>query len=238
MLIIGALAEEATLFTTMAIELLESLGFTLNQEKSILTPTQTIEFLGFTVNSNTMTISLPNEQITKLQKLCRQIMSASKPKLRSIAQLLGLLESYRPAIWKAPLHFRFLQALLIHGLITSHHDYEVHLPTKQKLELQWWLQNITSMNGSPIMFPPPDITIFSDASKQGWGAVCSDRQTNGKWSATERLLHINILELKAAFLGLKSLLKNHCSITVALNMDNSTAVAYVNAKEGLTRYHY
>ena len=98
MLIIGASAEEATLFTTMAIELLESLGFTLNQEKSILTPTQTIEFLGFTINSNTMTISLPNEKITKLQKLCRQIMSASKPKLRSIAQLLGLLESYRPAI--------------------------------------------------------------------------------------------------------------------------------------------
>ena len=32
MLIIGASAEEATLFTTMAIELLESLGFTLNQE--------------------------------------------------------------------------------------------------------------------------------------------------------------------------------------------------------------
>jgi hypothetical protein len=74
--------------------------------------------------------------------------------------------------------------------------------------------------------------LFSDASKQGWGAVTSSYQTNGKWSATEKLLHINILELKAALLGLKSLLKNHRSMTVSLNMDNSTAVAYINHKGG------
>jgi hypothetical protein len=50
---------------------------------------------------------------------------------------------------------------------------------------------------------------------RGGGQSPAVNQTNGKWSATEKLLHINILELKAAFLGLKSLLKNHRSMTGA-----------------------
>jgi hypothetical protein len=107
MLIIGASAEEATLFTTMAIELLESLGFTLNQEKSILTPTQTIEFLGFTINSNTMTIPLPNEKITKLRKLCRQIMSASKPKIKEHSSTSGIIRVLPPSHLEGTSSFSF-----------------------------------------------------------------------------------------------------------------------------------
>ena len=138
------------------------LGFIINKEKSIMTPTQVIQFLGFIINSNTMMILLPQEKVNKLQTLCRQILRIEKPALRSIAQLLGLLESYRPAIWKALLHFRFLQALLIRNLHTSDHNYEtkIQLPGKQKVEIQWWFQNIMSINGTPITVPPPDVTIY------------------------------------------------------------------------------
>ena len=174
MLIIGASPEETSQFTVMAIKLLESLGFIIiNKEKSIMTPTQVIQFLGFIINSNTMMILLLQEKVNKLQTLCRQILKIEKPALRSIAQLLGLLESYRPAIWKAPLHFRFLQALLIRNLHTSDHEARIQLPGKQKAEIQWWFQNIMTINGSPITVPPPDVTIFSDAAKQRWGAVTS-----------------------------------------------------------------
>ena len=30
----------------------------------------------------------------------------------------------------------------------------------------------------------------------GWGAVSNGVRTNGKWSAQEKMLHINVLELK------------------------------------------
>lgn len=61
-----------------------------------------------------------------------------------------------------PLNFCCLQALQIHCLLKSTPDYvaEVHLPNKQKEELQWLFQNITIVNGSSIMTPPPDISIF------------------------------------------------------------------------------
>ena len=65
------------------------LGFIINKEKSIMTPTQVIQFLGFIINSNTMMILLPQEKVNKLQTLCRQILKIEKPALRSIAQLFS-----------------------------------------------------------------------------------------------------------------------------------------------------
>ena len=70
------------------------------------------------------------------------------------------------------------------------------------------------------------------ASKVGWGAVCDKVKTNGEWTAQDRALHINVLELKGAFLAVQALLKNQSHKTVSLNMDNSTAVAYINHKGG------
>ena len=44
--------------------------------------------------------------------------------------------------------------------------------------------------------------------------------------------HINVLELKAAFLATKAFLKDRSKITVCLCMDNASAVAHVNNKGG------
>ena len=234
MLIIGSTPQETRQFTQMAMDLLESLGFVINKEKSILTPSRLITFLGFTIDSMRMLFTLPQEKVQKLLTLCRQIRSGSEVLLRTLAQLLGLLESYRQAVWKAPLHFRHLQALLIRGLAESNHNYTTQVPLtlQAKGELTWWLQNLAKVNGSPIIHPTPDLTIFTDASLTGWGAVCGNSQTNGKWSATEKRLHINVLELKGAMLGIQSLMKNQHSKIISLNMDNSTAVAYINHKGG------
>ena len=170
-----------------------------------------------------MRFTLPSEKVQKLLTLCRQIRSNSKVLLRTLAQLLGLLESYRLAVWQAPLHFRYLQALLIRGLNQMNHNYEapVSLCSQSLGEINWWLQNLETVNGSPIITPSSDLTIFTDASLI---------KTNRKWSATERQLHINVLELKGAMLGIQSLLKNQSSKIISLNMDSSTAVAYINHK--------
>ena len=67
---------------------------------------------------------------------------------------------------------------------------------------------------------------------QGWGATCQGKSTNGKWSSQESIQHINLLELKAAFLALKTFLKNQSHRVVLLKLDNSAAVAYLNNKGG------
>ena len=88
-----------------AIDLLVSLGFIINLEKSVIKPTRLIEFLGFLLNSISMSISLPNR---KVQQLVKKLVQASQITTRSLAQLLRLMVAAHPAILPAPLYYRQL----------------------------------------------------------------------------------------------------------------------------------
>ena len=59
--------EEATLH---AVRLFISLGFTIPPEKSVVIPTQVLEFLGFTLTSILMTVTLAEKKAKKSLHLC------------------------------------------------------------------------------------------------------------------------------------------------------------------------
>lgn len=61
-LIVGRDFNECYRWVKMTKKALLSLGFVINKEKSILTPTQEIEYLGYKFNSNRMTLGLPKEK--------------------------------------------------------------------------------------------------------------------------------------------------------------------------------
>ena len=69
-LILGSTDQEAQSHTAMAVSLLESLGFTVNLEKSCLIPTQIIIFQGFVIDSTVEALSLPQENVVKVKSLC------------------------------------------------------------------------------------------------------------------------------------------------------------------------
>ena len=76
---------------------------------------------------------------------------------------------------------------------------------------------------------PIDTTIYTDASLDGWGAVCEKSETGGMWTKQQQALHINALELLGAKLGHFSFFKDKKDIThIKVMMDNNTAVAYIN----------
>ena len=76
------------------------------------------------------------------------------------------------------------------------------------------------------------IQLFTDTSNEAWGAHLSQSSTKGLWSDGEKRLHINVLELKAVSLALRSF-KDQCqNQTVLVATDNSTVVAYINKQEG------
>ena len=49
------------------------------------------------------------------------------------------------------------------------YDTIVTLPASCREEVQWWIHNLQNNNSKPIIMPPADLTITSDASKTGWG---------------------------------------------------------------------
>ena len=221
--------------TGQVLDLLQSLGFIINFEKSVLTPSPIMEFLGLLVDSRTMMFYLPSHKVTRTIELCNALLQNRTVSLRELAQLLGFLESTRPAVWLAPLHFRHLQYCLIQQLARNKGSYDglVCLQLLAKGELQlWWISNIRQVNGSLIHPPSCEMTITSDGSKLGWGAAYGLQITKGSWSSRERSLHINILELKAAFLAIQSFLKHKTNMSIKLRLDNTTAVSYVNNKGG------
>ena len=73
------------------------------------------------------------------------------------------------------------------------------------------------------------ISLTTDASNVGWGAVCGDTSTGRFWSLEEQRYHINFLQLKAVLLGLKSLCGAFSEKHILVQSDNTTTVAYLNA---------
>ena len=88
------------------------------------------------------------------------------------------------------------------------------------------------VSGGSIRTPAPDLHLYSDASSLGWGAHLLDQNVSGVWSAQEKLLHINLLEMKALFLALQAFQEDVAGHHVTAMCDNSTVVAYVNKQGG------
>ena len=79
-----------------------------------------------------------------------------------------------------------------------------------------------------------DITIFTDASTQGWGAHMGDSQISGSWAPLECQLHINYLGFEAVEAALRHWAQVLQGCQVMIATDNSTVVSYIN-KQGGTR---
>lgn len=75
--------------------------------------------------------------------------------------------------------------------------------------------------------------IFSDTSLTGWGAASNGQKTHGFWNQLEQKLHINNLELIAAFLALKCFASEERNCEILLRIDNTTAISYINRLGGI-----
>ena len=111
-------------------------------------------------------------------------------------------------------------------------------------DLRWWVPSTPHDRNSQDITPPPfDLTIRTDASLLGWGTTCGGTSTGRPWSVEEAEQHINCLELMAAIQALKAFLRvgiqpptqslgHHSPHHILLEMDNTTAIAYVNRRGG------
>ena len=188
--------------------LLEHLGFQINWEKSMLNPVQQIEFLGFVIDSVSMKVSLPDDKVQKIQTKCQEMLNAKTVTVRALAKLIGKVAASVQAILPGPLHYRQLQILKAYGLKQGNQSYEteVTLSAECKAEIRWWMAKIAQWNGRSFIKPCPDLVlkIESDASGTGWGAQCQGVTAQGRWSDTEKTMHINALEMKAALFAQKA----------------------------------
>ncbi|CAG2197965.1 unnamed protein product [Mytilus edulis] len=187
------------------LSILRGLGFLINTNKSVMEPSQTMEFLGYTVNSKLLTLSLPKEKVEKIKNSSKLMLEHKKVSARDLAQLIGQLTATNQAVLPGPLHYRSLQILKTKALhLGGHYDHQIQLNEEVQNELHWWVTKLGSWNGKALLRPEPHLTIQSDASLSGWGATCQQISIGGLWIDEEKSLHINQLELKAAMFALEA----------------------------------
>lgn len=234
------LQEIQTIFN-LIVQLLTDLGFLIKREKCSPAPTKELTFLGALLNSDKMTISVPQEKMTDLQNRCLNLQKSKVCKSKDLAGTIGLMSHVaRIGLWEAPLYYRktqkqYIASVHLHGTYQKSRDKIIHLNLETLSELKWWTSHeLSQHNGIPLNLPPFDLTIATDSSKKGWGAFCNGQKTGGQWEVSESRAHINVLELKAALLALRSFVRTQrkCPVHIELLMDNSTAVAYLNKRGG------
>ena len=76
--------------------LLDNLGFTVHDKKSVLIPTKEITFVGFIFNSADMTVRLPLEKKESILKLCLSINKRSHITIREFSRFIGKVVATEP----------------------------------------------------------------------------------------------------------------------------------------------
>ena len=158
--------------TAYAQSLLESLGFTVNLEKSSMMPSTTIQHLGFVIDSINMTVSLPSDTLTRLVRSCQDLLVTDRVSIRKLARVIGTIVSSFMAVVHGQLHYRGLEMFKTQCLDQTHnYDRLVTLSNPCRADLLWWRDNAVSANGRSISdilgFSNCSDDLFTDASKSG-----------------------------------------------------------------------
>lgn len=233
-LLLGRTREECELNVSQTLDFLRNLGFIINKEKSRLSPAQCCKYLGFIFDSRRMSIVLPPEKKSKIEQLTLKFGTTRGCKIRDFAKMVGSIVSCCPAVKYGFAHTKSLEREKFLALEKNNGNYDalMKLSNNIKEDLLWWRLNVQKSQNSLKMLDFQR-EIFSDSSLTGWGAAYRNETARGSWNAEERACHINFLELKAAFFGLKCFAKHARGIDILLRIDNTTAISYINRMGGV-----
>lgn len=197
-----------------------------------------LQNLGFTVKREKC-----SAQLCAITTIAKEVLKFQETSFQMLLTLLGRMNhASQTGLLLAPLYYRSLQRDHIEAMHSSTNpsqSLKIALSPTSLEELRWWVSPITqNFNGQPLQTPPIEMTVSTDTSLLGWGATWPETTIGGPWLPLEAQAHINLLELKVTYLALSALFKSSTPVPqhVLLQMDNSTAVAYVN-KRGDTITH-
>jgi len=216
---------------------LKELGWVVREDKSSKDPSQEVLFLGFLINSLSMTCAVPPRKAHAMTHEFRRFAlraRTSKMPRRVVARMCGLANSVSQVF---PLAHALSRRLLF-DLKSSPGPWVSSMTVSPKAveDLLLLAEMLSSLRPTPLVPPSPTLQLRTDASLEGWGAHCltTSQKFSGTWDSDPELRDlqsINQLEILAAFRALQSLNPPPSSV-VLLETDNTTAVAYLSRFAG------
>ena len=205
----------------------------MHPEKSCLVPSTCLSHLGFQFDSHHMTVRVGRDKIDGILTEVHSLMVSSRPTIRVVASVSGKLNATCLAVPYGQLHLKSLDRCKNAALSRAKGDYDacMSLSSEALQDLSWWVSHLR-LAVAPLHHPPPSVTLFTDASNKGWGAVRDKHTAGGHWGYPEVEAHINVLELKAVLLSLQALCNDFLNVHILVYSDNTTTVAYINHMGG------
>ena len=220
--------------THLVIRLLLDLGFLISWKKSEIIPSQDFVFLGEHYRTDLGLVLPPEEKILNLFQQVNNLGHFQTVPVRQLLRLIGFMISLMDLIPLGRLHIRPLQWYLMEFWHPTSEMWDQPIPVLPRLfpHLLWWLQRENLMTGLSLDPPIPVLTLFTDASLMGWGAVLEDQTVSGVWSHAHLDEHINLLEMRAVFLALNHFKTRIQGQPLLVATDNTTVVAYLQNQGG------
>ena len=211
--------------TAILMQDLKSSGMMINHKKSQTQPSQQVEHLGFQIDLNKGVLQVPTPKLKTVRKELGKFLTQNEMTCRKAAAILGQLRSFLTAL---PCLRAFSDQLvkLTEKQTVSGWDQKIKIPPELKEQVKDIGVLLREWQGRRFAGKNPDRKSFSDSSTQGWGALdLNSGQKLHEFWRSEKGLHINIKELKAAIAAVQSLA--HPGETVFLSIDNQVAYSYL-----------
>lgn len=144
----------------------------LNKEKSSLTLSQHLEFMGALLVARVAREFLPRNRFVAIVELVSKLTCFPMTTARVCSRLLGHMEVNTYVVCHTRMRLRLLQAWLVKAFDQSRGlwDMVLMLPSAVIASLHWWTQEAVVCSGVPFTVLPPSVMLVTDASDLGWGA--------------------------------------------------------------------
>ncbi len=220
----------------MVLSHLSRLGLQVNREKSKLSTTQRISFLGMELDSVNLTARLSEERAQSMLRCLESLQRKRAVPLKHFQRLLGHMASSAAITPLGLLHMRPLQRWLYDRVprwAWRHGTYRVSLTPSCRRTFSPWSDLAFLWAGVPLKQVSRHIVVSTDASATGWGAMCNGQAAAGLWTGPQLQWHINCLELLAIWLALRRFRTLLHEKHVLVRSDNTATVAYIKHQGGL-----
>ena len=154
-----------------------------------------LTFLGIETDSVAMQLRLPEDKLSKLQKLLVQWQGKKGGTKKE-----SLVGSLSHACKVVRYGRSFIRRIIDRTKLTKRPHHFVRLNQEARSDIEWWHKFAASWNGVSLLQSQrnanPDVTVTSDTSGSwGCGALCEEKWFQLQWGTGLEQAHITIKEL-------------------------------------------
>jgi hypothetical protein len=229
----------------VAMHLLQhQVGLNLKTSKCSFRPCRQFTCLGFDWDTETMKCSVPRARLWEAQRTARRLAKGGSTPLatRDLARFVGKVNAMTRGIVGARRRLLYIQQQLGVAVREGGFTGRVILSPASLLALGWWMgPQPWERNGAPLAPLPRAIqgSVQSDAATEtfGWGGTLTmvgrpTMSTRGYFTAPERSMHINALELLGCWYTISALLplavpqSQWTKVHLSCELDSIVAIKY------------